>query len=80
MAISFIYVSRHNILVLIVSIPVNLAMLASAPPMGGHYLTDVIGGVAVAILSILATRWIVKEPTEQIPSVLIESPAHMASD
>lgn len=35
---------------------INIAMLASAPIYGSHYLTDLIGGLAVAALAIVAAR------------------------
>jgi PAP2 superfamily protein len=36
----------------------NGAMLASTPIDGGHYFIDLIAGVAVAVLAILAARWV----------------------
>lgn len=41
---------RYSILAL------NIAMLASAPIYGSHFLTDLIGGLAVAALAIVAAR------------------------
>lgn len=38
------------------SLAVNLLMLASVPSEGGHYLTDLLAGVAVALASILLVR------------------------
>jgi hypothetical protein len=36
----------------------NLAMLAATPIDGSHYFTDVLAGVAVAVFSFAAARWI----------------------
>jgi hypothetical protein len=37
---------------------VNGAMIAATPIGGGHFLVDVLAGVAVAAASIYAARWI----------------------
>jgi membrane-associated phospholipid phosphatase len=34
----------------------NILMLLSIPSEGGHYLVDVLGGIAVGLLAILMTR------------------------
>jgi hypothetical protein len=34
------------------------AMLIVTPFVGGHYFTDIIAGIAVAVISIAAARWI----------------------
>jgi membrane-associated phospholipid phosphatase len=36
----------------------NALMLLSIPPIGGHYLVDMIGGGAIALLCILGLRWL----------------------
>jgi membrane-associated phospholipid phosphatase len=36
----------------------NALMLASTPIIGGHYLIDVVGGVALAIASIGFAKWL----------------------
>jgi membrane-associated phospholipid phosphatase len=35
----------------------NLVMLLSIPPIGGHYLSDMIAGGVIAVLCILGLRW-----------------------
>jgi hypothetical protein len=35
----------------------NAIMLPSIPPIGGHYLADMIAGGAIAVLFILGSRW-----------------------
>jgi hypothetical protein len=39
---------------------VNLALIAATPIDGGHYLTDVLGGILIAVLAIVAVRGIVQ--------------------
>jgi membrane-associated phospholipid phosphatase len=39
-----------------IAIIANAAMLASTPIDGGHYFIDLIAGVAVAVLAIVAAR------------------------
>jgi membrane-associated phospholipid phosphatase len=56
LATIYIYASRHRIWALIPFTALNTLMLASTPPIGGHYLTDVLGGIAVALIAISATR------------------------
>jgi hypothetical protein len=56
-AILFVYASyRASKLSLIFFAPLNIVMLVSIPPIGGHYITDLFGGAAVAILSIAFVR------------------------
>ena len=55
LAFLFTYAQRGSQLVLPVA-ALNLLMLLSIPSEGGHYLVDVLGGVAVGGLAILATR------------------------
>lgn len=43
---------RLHPLLLVVFVPLNLVMLLSVCPIGGHYLVDVFGGAAVALVSI----------------------------
>ena len=56
LAVIYIYSVRHYRWALLVSGPLNLVMLASTPTVGGHYLVDVIAGVAVAFASIVPAR------------------------
>lgn len=55
LAVLFTYAYRGSRLLLPVG-AFNLVMLLSLPSEGGHYLLDVPGGVAVAIVALLATR------------------------
>ncbi len=57
LALVFIYVAaRLHRLALVVFLPINLVMLVSISPIGGHYLVDLFGGAAVAVLSIAVVR------------------------
>jgi membrane-associated phospholipid phosphatase len=51
-AVIYIYCARHRLWALLVLAPWNLMMLASTPTVGGHYLVDVIAGIAIALASI----------------------------
>jgi membrane-associated phospholipid phosphatase len=55
LALLFTYAHRGSQLVLPVA-AFNALMLLSIPSEGGHYLVDVLGGVAVGGLAILMTR------------------------
>jgi membrane-associated phospholipid phosphatase len=59
MAVIFIYVSRHSVILFTIFLPLNLIMLVSTLPVGGHYLADTIAGAGVAGCAILASRRIV---------------------
>jgi membrane-associated phospholipid phosphatase len=52
----FIYVARHRLWALIPFAILDTLLLISTPPIGGHYLTDVIGGICVALIAIALTR------------------------
>jgi membrane-associated phospholipid phosphatase len=41
-----------------VALVLNVLMLASTPILGGHYLIDVVGGIALAIASIAFAKWL----------------------
>jgi hypothetical protein len=41
-----------------IAIIANGAMLASTPIDGGHYFIDLVAGIAVAVLAIMAARWV----------------------
>jgi membrane-associated phospholipid phosphatase len=56
LAIIFIYIVRHDRWALAVFAPLNILMILSTPTIGGHYLVDLFGGAAVAIISILAVH------------------------
>lgn len=51
---------------------VNGLLVASTPIDGGHYFVDVIAGLAIAVLAILAARWLahgpVTAPLQAVPS------------
>ena len=58
LAIIFVYISTRPDL-RVVAIPfalLNFLMLLSIPPIGGHYLVDLLGGAAVALVSIMTVR------------------------
>lgn len=59
MAVTFIYFSRRLGWLFPIFLTLNLLMLVSTVPIGGHYLVDVIAGVAVAGAAIYMTRRIV---------------------
>jgi hypothetical protein len=43
-----------------VALVLNGLMLASTPVLGGHYLVDVVGGIALAVASIAFANWDIK--------------------
>jgi membrane-associated phospholipid phosphatase len=45
-----------------VLLPLNLLLIASTPLCGAHYVTDIVGGVAVAVGAIIATTWLIYMP------------------
>lgn len=55
LAVLFTYAHRRSASFLPVAV-FNLVMLVSIPSEGGHYLVDVIGGIAIGGFTILATR------------------------
>jgi membrane-associated phospholipid phosphatase len=55
-AVIAVYAVRHSLPALLGLAPINLLMLVSTAPVGGHYLIDIIGGVMAAGLSILCIR------------------------
>lgn len=62
LAVLFAYAHRQSPTLLPFAV-FNAVMLASVPSEGGHYLTDLFGGIAVALLTIGATRfWPVRLP------------------
>jgi membrane-associated phospholipid phosphatase len=56
LATIYLYAARHRLWAFIPFALLDTLMLASTPPIGGHYLTDVIGGIAVALVAIGVTR------------------------
>ena len=56
LAVIYIYCTRHYRWSIMLFAPLNIVMLASTPTVGGHYLVDVIAGIAVAFGSIALVR------------------------
>jgi membrane-associated phospholipid phosphatase len=56
LATIYLYAARHRLWTLIPFAALDTLMLISTPPIGGHYLTDVLGGIAVAVIAISVTR------------------------
>ncbi|MBR8344635.1 phosphatase PAP2 family protein [Burkholderia ambifaria] len=56
MAIFFAYSVRHVRFVFPVALALNAVMIASTITVGGHYLTDVLGGIVCGVAAILAIR------------------------
>ena len=56
LAILITYSARHRYWSFIPTLLVNIVMLIATSPEGGHYLTDMLAGAVVAILSILIVR------------------------
>ncbi len=56
LAVLFIHAHRRTGAVGLAVTPLNLAMIASTPSEGGHYLCDVIAGCLLAAASIMAVR------------------------
>jgi hypothetical protein len=56
-AVLLIYAHRRQRWLLGCSLALNGLMLLSVPPIGGHYLTDLLAGAAVAGALILAAEW-----------------------
>ena len=52
-----IYYSRVLKPLLVITVPLNVLLILAAPPMGGHYLVDVIAGFVVAGVTIKVVRW-----------------------
>ena len=58
LAVLFTYAFRGTGLVGWGIAGLNALMLLSIPPIGGHYLADIIVGGAIAVLFMLGTRWL----------------------
>jgi len=63
-AVALMYAALPYRLLLPVFIPLNVAMLISTPIAGAHYLTDILGGIAFALLGIYIAERIL--PREKI--------------
>ena len=55
-AVVALYSVRHCAPALLGMVVVNLLLIVSVPTFGGHYLSDMIGGAGVAVVSIMATK------------------------
>lgn len=55
-AILLIYAARGIRYAFPLYLVLNILMLAATPPLGGHYLTDVLGGGVLALVTILIVR------------------------
>jgi hypothetical protein len=49
---------------LLLAVPVNTLLILATPPFGGHYLVDVIAGIAIAIATILLARHLQSLPSD----------------
>jgi hypothetical protein len=56
LGVIYIYAARHRLWALIPFAALDTLMIIATPPIGGHYLTDTLAGVAVALVSILVAR------------------------
>ncbi len=56
LSVAYVYAHRPPARSFIVAVIVNVLMLLSIPSEGGHYLVDMVGGFAVAILSIVLVK------------------------
>lgn len=66
LALIFTYVAaRLHPLLLAAFGPLNLVMLVSIPPIGGHYIVDLFGGAAVALASVMVVRRIRRAMVEE---------------
>lgn len=64
-AIVFAYAVRHIRWLFPISLVWNAAMIYSAIPFGGHYLIDIIAGVALSAAAILCIRHLKRGPTNK---------------
>ncbi len=55
-AVIIVYMSRWSRWCLVPALLINVVMLMAIPPVGGHYLVDVVAGVGVAVVSIAVVR------------------------
>ncbi|SEF11208.1 PAP2 superfamily protein [Burkholderia sp. WP9] len=68
LAVLFAYSLRHVRIISIIACLLNLAMIASTPTQGGHYLADVFSGLVLAF----GVIWLSKSLRQRISSVLFE--------
>ncbi|MGI4859193.1 MAG: phosphatase PAP2 family protein, partial [Janthinobacterium lividum] len=58
LAVFFIYTLRNVRLLFAIALPLNLVLIASTPPQGGHYLADVVCGLLGSALAIWMLRYV----------------------
>ena len=63
MGLVLIYVCRSSIILLVLSLCINLSMIAATPLYGSHYGIDLIGGFVAALITILIVHWLPKAQT-----------------
>jgi membrane-associated phospholipid phosphatase len=68
LAVLFIYVTRGRRIPLVIAAVINAVMLVSVLTVGGHYLIDVVAGVAVAAAAIWATAQIEAQLKQRYPT------------
>ena len=57
-----------------IAIIANGAMMASTPIDGGHYFIDLAAGIAVAVLAIMAARWVSDRVTDRRSAAMMAAP------
>jgi membrane-associated phospholipid phosphatase len=57
-----------------IAIIANGAMMASTPIDGGHYFIDLAAGIAVAMLAILAARWVSDRVADRRGAAMVTAP------
>lgn len=68
MGVILIYVWRGAAITFVPSLAINLVMIASTPLFGGHYLVDVIAGIATAAGTILLYNQFGRTTTSGVPA------------
>jgi hypothetical protein len=69
--LTMIYVTRGIRFLFPVSLVLNALLIASTPTSGGHYLVDVLAGLAVVPVAIAIFRWLLREPSDR-PVVAVD--------
>ncbi|WP_224788929.1 phosphatase PAP2 family protein [Pandoraea terrae] len=60
------------------AVVLNVVMVCSTPTQGGHYLSDVLAGLAVAVVAILAVRICMSRGAEWYPVNSLTQPGQIA--
>lgn len=74
LSIVLIYAAWPVLWFRLISLPLNIVVLLSTPGDGGHYLTDILGGVVIALVVILAVEKIRRPETAATRSTSGNSP------